>query len=278
MKFQSEKARLFADLHRRQNGLFVMPNAWNAGSCRMLASEGFAAIGTTSAGIAFSLGRPDYAGAVSREEMLDEVARIVAATDLPVSADLESGYGQMPRDVADTIRLAIEAGVVGANIEDVSPETGQLFAVEEAAERLSAAKAAAQVACPDFVLTGRTDVFLTGEPDALAAAIQRARTYHRAGADCIFVPGVRSASDIRILAEQIPAPLTVVMGFAGATMALSELQQLGVQRVSIGGSLARATFGLIRRAAREIRQQGTFGFADLQIPDGELCQFFNQED
>lgn len=272
----TEKARRFAGLHQRQNGLFVMPNAWNAGSCRLLAAEGFEAIGTTSAGIAFSLGRPDYAGAVSRDEMLAEVARIAAATDLPVSADLESGYGLTPEDVADTVRLAVAAGVVGCNIEDVSPGTGALFALEEAVARLRAAKAAASTLCPDFVLTARTDVFLSGQTDALAEAIARGCAYHQAGADCIFVPGVPSAADIQTLVEQIPAPLTVVMGFSGAAMSLSELRQAGVQRVSIGGSLARATFGQIRQAAGEIRQQGSFGYADQQIPDGELCRFFHQ--
>nr|WP_294864048.1 isocitrate lyase/phosphoenolpyruvate mutase family protein [uncultured Pseudogulbenkiania sp.] len=271
---QRHKARLFKELHRR-SGTFLMPNAWDAGSARLLSSLGFPVIATTSAGIAFSLGLPDYAGAVSREAMLERVGQIAAAVDLPVSADLEAGYGVEPEQVGDTIRQAIAAGAVGGNIEDFSGEpSAPLFDLALAAERIRAAREAADASGLPFTLTARTDCYLAGVDNPFAAAVERANRYREAGADCLFVPGVSDPEVIAALVQAIDGPLTVVMGLSGAALSVSQLAALGVRRITIGGSLARATYGLIRQAAVEMKEQGSFSFADRQIPDGELCQFF----
>ncbi|MBI3144706.1 MAG: isocitrate lyase/phosphoenolpyruvate mutase family protein [Pseudogulbenkiania sp.] len=271
---QLQKALRFQDLHR-QDGIFRMPNAWDAGSARMLSASGFPAIATTSAGIAFSLGLPDYEGAVSRETMLERIRQIAAAVDLPVSADLEAGYGVEPEQVGDTIRLAMAAGVVGGNIEDFTGErSAPLFGLDLAAERIRAAREAADASAIPFTLTARTDCYLAGVGNPFAAAVERANRYREAGADCLFVPGVSDPDVIAALVKEIDGPLTVVMGLSGSTLSVSQLAALGVRRVTIGGSLARATYGLIRQAASEMKEQGSFSFADRQIPDGELCRFF----
>lgn len=271
---QSAKARAFRALHQ-QPGIFVMPNAWDAGSARLLAAAGFAALGSTSAGIAFSMGWPDGDARMTRELMLARLQAIVAAVPLPVSADLESGYGATPDEVGRTIRLAWQAGVVGANLEDATGQPARpLFDLPEAAERLRAARAAADALCPDFTVTARIDSFLVDAPQPLDDALRRAEAYRAAGADCIFVPGLRDEATLRTLVEAVGLPLTVVMGLTGSPLTVPRLQELGVRRVSIGGSLARAACGLIRRAAEEMALHGSFGFAEQQIPDGELCRFF----
>lgn len=271
---QKPKGRIFRALHTAP-GVVLMPNAWDAGSARMLAAAGFSAIGTTSAGIAFSHGVPDYDGRVTRPEMLDCVGRIAAAVDLPVSADLEAGYGIAPQDVAQTIALFIQAGVVGGNIEDYSGDAHcPLFDAVLASERIGAARQAADSSGLPFTLTARTDCYLAGVDDPFSEAVRRSNLYREAGADCLFVPGIRDAATIAALVREVDGPLSVVMGLAGASLNVAELAALGVKRISIGGSLARATFGLIRRAAQEMREQGSFTFADQQIPDNELCRFF----
>jgi len=274
---QPAQARAFRALHQ-QPGIFVMPNAWDAGSARLLAAAGFAALGSTSAGIAFSMGWPDGDARMTRERMLERVQTIAAAVPLPVSADLESGYGATPDEVGQTIRLAWQAGVVGANLEDATGQPADpLFAIAEAADRLRAAREAADALCPDFTLTARIDSFLVGAPQPLDDALRRAVAYRAAGADCLFVPGIRDEATIRTLADAVGLPLTVVMGLSGSLLTVPRLGELGVRRVSIGGSLARAACGLIRRAAEEMAVHGSFGFAEQQIPDGELCRFFAEE-
>lgn len=271
---QPAQARAFRAMHQ-QPGIFVMPNAWDAGSARLLAAAGFAALGSTSAGIAFSMGWPDGDARMTRELMLERVQAIAAAVPVPVSADLESGYGATPDEVGQTIRLAWQAGVVGANLEDATGQPARpLFDLPEAAERLRAARAAADALCPDFTVTARIDSFLVDAPQPLDDALRRAEAYRAAGADCIFVPGLRDEATLRTLVEAVGLPLTVVMGLTGSPLTVPRLQELGVRRVSIGGSLARAACGLIRRAAEEMALHGSFGFAEQQIPDGELCRFF----
>lgn len=271
---QLQKALLLKELHGR-DGIFLMPNAWDAGSARMLSAFGFPAIATTSAGIAFSLGLPDYEGAVSREAMIERIGQIAAAVDLPVSADLEAGYGAEPEQVGETIRLAIAAGVVGGNIEDFTGErSAPLFGLDLAAERIRAAREAADASGVPFTLTARTDCYLAGVENPFAVAVERANRYREVGADCLFVPGVSDPDVIAALVKEIDGPLTVVMGLSGSTLSVSQLAELGVRRVTIGGSLARATYGLIRQAASEMKEQGSFSFAAQQIPDGELCRFF----
>ncbi len=253
-----------------------MPNAWDAGSARMLSVSGFPAIGTTSAGIAFSQGLPDYEGAVTRESMSDCIRRIAAAVSLPVSADLEAGYGIEPRQVGETIRLAIAAGAVGGNIEDFTGDSSApLFDPALSVERIRAARNAADAAGIPFTLTARTDCYLAQVENPFSAAVERANRYREAGADCLFVPGISDPDIIKALAKEIDGPLTVVMGLSGATLCVAHLAELGVKRITIGGSLARATYGLIRQAALEMKEHGSFSFANQQIPDDELCRFFS---
>ncbi len=240
---------------------FVLPNAWDAGSARVLEQVGFPAIATTSAGIAWSLGVPD-GGALDIDTMLEHVGRIVRAVDVPVTADLESGYD----DVAATVRRAVEAGAVGGNLED--QVGGVLFGVDEATERIAAARAAAPAGT--FVLNARTDTWFGGTSgDVFAETVERATRYVEAGADCVFVPGVVEEDDVRRLAEAIRAPLNVVAGLASRTDART-LFSLGVTRVSLGGSLARAALSGLERAGRELLDTGTLGFLDGAISYADL--------
>lgn len=271
---QQRKGEIFRDLHTTE-GIFLMPNAWNAGSAVMLASAGFSAIGTTSAGVAFARALPDYEGALSREAALEETRRIVEAVDVPVSADTEDGYGHDPAVVSETIRLFADAGVVGASIEDFSASySDTLYDRSRAVERVHAAREAADSLDFPFTLTARAECYLIDHPNPFEESVIRANLYREAGADCLFVPGVRDAKTITALAAEIDGPINVVMGLVGNTYTVPELESFGVRRISIGGSLARATFGLIRRAAEEMRDGGTFTFAEQQVPDGDLCRLF----
>jgi len=271
---QIQRGLCFQQLHT-SNAIFLMPNAWDAGSALMLASLGFPAIATTSAGVSFSLGFPDQEAAVSRGTMIERVGSIAAAVRLPVSADLQSGYGTTPDVVGKTIRSAILAGVVGANIEDYSGNPAQpLFAMEDATTRVRAARSAADASGIPFVLTARTDAYLTGAEKPFAEAVERCNAYREAGADCLFVPGASDPKTIEALVREIKGPITVVMGLTGSPLTVPQLGSLGVRRVTIGGSLARATYGLIRKAAAEMAELGTFSYAAQQIPDSELSQFF----
>lgn len=274
-KSQWHKGEIFRDLHSA-DGIFLMPNAWNAGSACMLESAGFPAIGTTSAGIAFCLGLPDYEGALSRGAALEETRRISTAVNVPVSADAENGYGHDPEEVAESIRLFADAGAVGASIEDFAASFAvTLYERSHAVERVRAAKEAAESLEFPFTLTARAECYLVEHADPFKESVIRANLYREAGADCLFVPGVKDPETIAGLVREIDGPINVVMGLAENPLTIAELAALGVKRVSIGGSLTRATFGLIRRAAAEMREQGTFNFAEEQVPDDELCRFFS---
>lgn len=271
---QTQRGLRLRQLHEADS-IFLMPNAWDAGSALMLASLGFPAIATTSAGVCFSLGFPDQEAAVSRETMLDRVGTIAAAIQLPVSADLQSGYGANPEEVGSTITSAVLAGVVGANIEDYSGNPAKpLFAIEQATARIRAARSAADSSGIPFVLTARTDAYLTDASKPFAEAVERCNAYREAGADCLFVPGASDPQSIEALVRVINGPVTVVMGLSGSALTVQQLGSLGVRRVTIGGSLARATFDLIRNAAAEMAEFGTFSYATQQIPHSELSQFF----
>lgn len=254
---------------------FLMPNAWDAGSACLLAASGFQCLATTSAGIAFSLGQPDYEGRVSRSQMMERIHQIASAVTLPVSADLEAGYGGAPEEVAETIRLAIQAGVVGGNIEDLSgnPHT-PLFDLELAMDRIRAAREAADRSGIPFTLTARTDCYLVNVSSPFTETVRRANHFREMGADCLFIPGVKDVETIAALVREIDGPLNVVMGLTGSAFTVAQLNNLGVRRISIGGSLARSALGLVRRAAQEMREHGSFTFAEQQIPDAELCEFF----
>lgn len=248
---------------------FVLPNAWDAGSARILEQVGFPAIATTSAGIAWSCGVPD-GEALDRDRMLEHVARIVAAVGVPVTADLEAGYGQTADEVGRTVARAVELGAVGGNLEDAG--RGGLFGIDEAVERLAAARAAAPKGT--FVLNARTDTYFVGvSGDAFAETVERAGRYLEAGADCVFVPGVVDADTIRRLAAAIPGPLNVVAGLAN-TIDAPTLFSLGVRRVSLGGSLARAALSTLERAGRELLDSGTLSFLDGAIPYADLQRRF----
>ncbi len=267
----TDRAAAFLALHRPGAG-FVLPNAWDGGSARILEQVGFRAIATTSAGIAFSLGRAD--AHMQGLEMLDCVARIVEAVDCPVSADLESGYGPTPDHVAATVAAALEIGVVGGNLEDAI-QPGVLIPVEAAVERLEAARGAAPRG--RFVLNARTDTYMAGHPDAFAETIRRAEQYVAAGADCIFVPGVSDADEIGRLTAEIDAPVNVVAGLVEPVLDATTLRALGVARISIGGTLTRAALSLVDRAGREMLEHGTFSFADGAISYGDFQQRFTSD-
>ncbi len=268
-----DKARRFRDLHI-EAGTFVMPNAWDAGSARLLAAAGFPALATTSAGIAFARGLPDYEDRVPRAVMLEACAGIAAAVELPVSGDLEAGYGATPEAVAETMRLAIAAGLAGGSLEDhLAGGAHQLYEVEAAAERVAAARAAIDASGIPFVLTARAECYLVGHPDAFAESVRRLNRYREAGADCLYAPGQRSAEEIGRLVREVDGPVNVVMGLAGARLSVAELAALGVTRISVGGSLARASFAVVRRAAEEIAGPGTFTYAASAIPDREMNAF-----
>ena len=253
----------FLALHQASSG-FVIPNVWDPGSARVLEQVGFPALATTSAGIAFACGVPD--GSMDGDTMLEHIERIVDAVGCPVSADLEAGYGRTPEDVGATVSRAVDIGVVGANIEDA--EAGRLLAIDEACDRLAAARAAAPA---PFVLNARTDTYLVGGDGALFdETVERATRYVEVGADCVFVPGVDDLETIRRLAAAIPAPLNVVAGLTGTVHDAATLFSLGVRRVSVGGSLARAALGFVERAGREMLEHGTFGFTSEAIAHGEL--------
>jgi 2-methylisocitrate lyase-like PEP mutase family enzyme len=258
----------FLALHRRGAG-FILPNAWDPGSAVILEQIGFRAIATTSAGIAFGRARAD--GTLSRGEALEALAEIAAAVRCPVTADLESGYGSADTEVAATVAAAIDAGAVGANLEDVGTD-GELLSIEEATGRLAAVRASAPVGT--FVLNARTDTYMLGAEDPFAETVRRAERYVAAGADCIFVPGVRDVEEIRSLAAEIPAPLNVVAGLTEPVYDAATLRELGVARISVGATLSRAALGLVERAGREMLETGTFDFARDAIPYRDLQQRF----
>ena len=263
----TNRAALLLALHAGPG--FVLPNAWDPGSARILEQVGFPAIATTSAGIAWSCGVPD-GGALDRDTMLEQVGRIVAAVNVPVTADLEAGYGDTADDVGRTVALAAQLGAAGCNLEDA--QAGRLFAVDEAVDRVAAARAAAPAGT--FVLNARTDTYFVGTAgDAFAETVERANRYAEAGADCVFVPGVVEADTIRRLAAAIPVPLNVVAGLANLIDAPT-LFSLGVRRVSLGGSLARASLSLLERAGRELLDSGTLGFLDGVIGYADLQRRF----
>lgn len=276
---QKQKAQQFLQLHRH-DGCFLMPNAWDAGSAKMLVSVGFEAIGTTSAGIAFALGQPDNAfcsseARVQRDAMIKAVHQITAAVSAPVNADLEGGFGDSPDDVAQTIRQAIAAGAVGGNIEDYTGNPDHpLYDRELAVERIKAARETIDASGIPFVLVARTDRFNISQTGGFSEAVERANLYREAGADCLFAPGISDAETITDLVKEIDAPLNVVMGLSGSELSLTKLRDLGVRRVSIGGSLARALYFRMREAAKEMFYEGTFSFARQQISQAELNKLF----
>jgi 2-methylisocitrate lyase-like PEP mutase family enzyme len=267
---QSEKALAFRALHERP-GAFVLPNPYDVGTARILAGLGFEALATTSAGCAFGLGRPD--GAITRDEALAHSRSIVEATPLPVSADLENGYEDAPAGVAQTIRLAAEAGLAGCSIEDATGRADQpIYDFAHAVERVAAAVEAAHALAFPFTLTARAENFLHGRPD-LDDTIRRLQAFEAAGADVLYAPGLREEGAIRTVCASVGKPVNVVMGLAGAAFSVEQLGALGVRRISLGSALARAALGEFLRSAREVAECGTFTFAERAAPFKEIERF-----
>ncbi len=243
MTHQQQRGDAFRALHQR-DGLFVLPNPWDAGSAKMLAHQGFEALATTSAGLAFALGRRDAEGAVSRDEALANAREIVEATSLPVAADLENGYGDAPEDCAETIRLAAACGLVGGSIEDATgrPDT-PIYPLELAVERVTAAVQAARALPFTFTLAARAENFLHGRVD-LDDTIRRLVAFAEAGADVLYAPGLKTREEIAAVVRAVaPRPVNVLVGSPALQLGLEELAELGVKRVSVGSCLARAAYG-----------------------------------
>jgi len=272
-----QRAQDFVDLHKK-DGCFLLPNAWDVGSARLLVNAGFPAVATTSAGIAFSLGRPDHGygeGRLDRGVMLARVAEVAAGIDVPLSADLEDGYGEAPEVVAETVELTIAAGAVGGNVEDFTGSRATpLYDTELAVERIRAARSVIDAHGTPFALVGRTDVLLTG--GTLDEAISRANAYLAAGADCAFVPGAADAETIGALVRGIDGPLNVVMGLTGGTLSMADLRELGVRRVTVGGSILRSMYRQLVDTARELAEQGTFTYAANQLPQDEINALYGR--
>ena len=265
---QYEKAVSFVALHKAA-GAFVIPNSWDAGSARILAAVGFEALATTSAGLAFALGRRDAEGLLSRDDALANAAVIVQATDLPVSADLEDGFGPRPEDVAETIRQAAAIGLVGCTIEDTTADPAHpIHGFSLSVERVSAAVEAAEALPFPFTLTARAENFLFGRPD-LDDTIRRLRAFEDAGANVLYAPGLPDLDAIRAVCAAVSRPVNVIAGLAGNRYSVAELAGAGVKRISLGSTLARAALGALARAAREIRDHGTFDFTDDAMPFAE---------
>lgn len=266
---QAEKAKRFQELHRRP-GAFVIPNPWDAGSARVLAALGFEALATTSSGFAFALGKLD--GATSRDELLAHLRSLSTATELPVSADLEKCFGDDPKTVAETIRLAAAAGVVGGSVEDFSDDPRRpIYDFGLAVERVAAAAEAARTLPFRFTLTARAENFLRGNPD-LDDTIRRLQAFEKAGADVLYAPLLPDLEAIRTVCASVSKPVNVLAG--RPTLSVAELAGAGVKRISLGGLLSRAAFGGLLRALREIKEHGTFAFAREAASGAELSKIF----
>ncbi|MGC2657737.1 MAG: isocitrate lyase/phosphoenolpyruvate mutase family protein [Bryobacteraceae bacterium] len=268
---QAEQGRVFRDLHHRDRA-FIIPNPWDIGSARLLAHMGFEALATTSMGYAFSRGKRD--NTVGRDEMIRHIAEIAAATSLPVSADLENGFGDAPEDAAETIRLAAAAGVVGGSIEDSTTRPDHpIYDKHHAADRIAAAAEAARSLPLAFTLTARAENYLYGRPD-LSDTIARLQAYQQAGADVLYAPGLSTKDDIAAVVSSVDRPVNVVMGLQGVQLSLSVLSAIGVSRISVGSSLCRAALGAFLRAAHEMTEYGTFSFANEAARSHDISAIF----
>lgn len=274
MDEREAKFERFRALHQRDRA-FVIPNPWDAGSARLLASLGFEALATTSAGYAFSVGKRDSFAGLSREEVLANAAEIVAATDLPVSADLEDGFGASPEACAQTIAMAAGVGLVGGSIEDATGDPDRpIYDLKAAVERVRAAAEAARGR--SFLLTARAENFLWGRPD-LDDTIVRLQAFSDAGADVLYAPGLPDLEAIAAVCRAVDKPVNVVMGLRGPRYTVEALSAAGVRRISVGGSFARAAFGALKRAAEEVLTRGTFDYADEAMPGAELQRLMSAD-
>ncbi len=274
---QAEKAERFRALHTRP-GAFVIPNPWDAGTAKILAALGFEALTTTSAGLAFMLGKRDGTGEVTRAETLANAKLIADATDLPVAADLENGFGHSPEAAAETIRLAAQtAGLVGGSIEDATGDPARpIYGFQHAVERVAGAAEAAHALPFPFVFVARAENFLHGRPD-LDDTIRRLQAFEAAGADALYAPGLTRAEDIRIVCQSVSKPVNVIVGLKNASFSVSQLASLGVKRISVGSALTRAALGAFLSASKEIKEHGTFTFAESALPYAEANDLMHKQ-
>ena len=267
---REEKYETFKDLHERP-GAFVIPNPWDAVTAKILTQLGYEALATTSAGYAFSTGRQDSAPEITRDEILVNARSIAAATHLPVSADLQNGFGDRPEVCAETIRLACEAGLAGGSIEDASGDAKHpIYEFDLAVDRVEAAARAAHEY--GLVLTARAENFLHGRPD-LDDTMRRLQAFADAGADVVYAPGLPGLDAIRMVCKSVNKPVNVLMGLKDARLSVAELEAVGAKRISVGGSFARAALGAFLRAAREVKEQGTFTYAENAVSSAEIAGF-----
>lgn len=273
--FESRRAE-FRRLHA--SGCFALPNPWDIGSARYLRHLGFPALATTSAGFAFSRGLPDADWAVPRDMALSHIAEIVAAVDLPVNADFEAGYAHQPEAVADNVRLCVATGVAGLSIEDATGDrTNPLYDLPLAVDRIRAARAAIDATGTGLLLTARAECYLVGHPDPLKESLRRLEAYSAAGADVLYAPGPHDREEIKtIVAAVSPKPVNILMS-SNTGLRIADLAEMGVRRVSVGSSLARAAWTGFLRAAKSIAEQGTFEGFDGLVPYAELNGFFRED-
>jgi 2-methylisocitrate lyase-like PEP mutase family enzyme len=271
MLTQAEKGRAFRALHERA-GAFIIPNPWDIGTARLLARLGFEALATTSMGYAFSVGQRD--NTIDRPRMLEHVAEIAATTQLPVNADLTNGFGDDPEIVAETVRLAGAAGIVGCSIEDATERPDDsIYCLEHAVARVRAAAEAARALPFPFTLTARAENYIHGKPD-LKDTITRLQAYQEAGADVLYAPGLHTREEIVTVVRSVNRPVNVVMGLQGVQLSREELSAIGVKRISVGSALCRTALGAFLRAAREMHDRGTFDFAREAASTREITEFF----
>jgi 2-methylisocitrate lyase-like PEP mutase family enzyme len=275
MKTPQEKAAAFRALHERP-GAFMIPNPWDAGTARLLASLGFGALATTSLGLANSLGRVDGTNGVSRAEVIENCRVIAAATDLPVNADLENGYAHEPRAAAEIIRLAAAAGISGGSIEDATGEAGKpIYDFQHAVERVQAAVEVARALPVPFLLTARAENLLHGRVD-LDDTIRRLQAFEKAGADVLYAPGVRDLATIRTVVSSVTRPVNVVMSAADPDLTVEQLASVGVKRISVGGALSRLALAAFLKGAREMAERGGFTWMRDTVPSRDLKDVFRR--
>ncbi len=269
MPTQAEKGTAFRQLHHREKA-FIIPNPWDVGSARMLTNLGFEALATSSAGYAASLGKRDYA--IGRDGILKHVSELVAASDLPISADLENGFADEPEAAAETYRLAANAGAVGGSIEDATGrEEGPIYCLEHAAARVKAAAEVAHALPFTFTLTARAENYLHGRAD-LKDTIKRLQAYQEAGADVLYAPGISTREEIAEIVRSVDRPVNVLIGMPGMAFTHAELSELGVKRISVGSGLARAAYGAFVGAAKEMKERGTFTFTEQGVSSSEIAK------
>ena len=270
MRTQAEKGRLFRELHQRP-GILILPNPWDAGTAKLLASLGFDALATTSLGMANALGRVDGEGSVSRAELLENCRIIAEATDLPVNADLENGYADDPQEAATILRDAAEMGVVGGSIEDWSGE--RIYDFSHAVERVTAGAEMARSLPVPFTFVARAENLIRGRPD-LDDTIKRLQAFEKAGADVLYAPGLRDLETMRTVVQAVGKPLNVVMSAADPALTAAEMAAVGVKRLSVGGALSRLALAAFMKGAREMKEQGGFTWVRDAMPTAELKAVF----